>query len=138
MRHNVVVRKNKHRAWDYINEKMYYEEENRVIFEYFSGIMGILNFDPEEEVVGTTIDMGFFPGKIMRCTGLEDVLKKDVYEDDILTDRFNRWFVVFWKQDEAAFFLRKYNEEEVFPMGTGMAEWVIGNTCEDPELLKVQ
>lgn len=85
-------------------------------------------------------EKGVFLGEsvVTQYTGLNDKNDKNIYEGDILNDNYERWFVVFWKENEASFWIRKYNDDEIYPLTEDVKNemQIIGNIFENPELLK--
>lgn len=86
---------------------------------------------------------------IMQFTGLRDASNQEIYEGDILKDKFGRIFEVFWMDGiteydmESGWWVRKHegDHREVFTMhqwrdNMNMAQVVVGNIYETPELLK--
>ncbi len=77
---------------------------------------------------------------IMQYTGLKDKNGKEIYEGDIVNliplGYMNDGAIVMWSEQEGCWiYQRIYNETDIYAYKWGEVE-VIGNICENPELLK--
>lgn len=83
------------------------------------------------------------PETMGEYTGFKDKSNREVYEKDIFCDEINRHFEIYWHTETASFWARLIStEDEHYRIGTNFAVElvvdgeVIGNTTENPELLR--
>ncbi|KWW17942.1 hypothetical protein AS888_20745 [Peribacillus simplex] len=142
------------RAWDNVENKMYYLGEEEDIHFYFdgSGIMAERLIDIEE--CTPEGDRGIYGSveklehlKYMLSTGLKDNAPEEaqpmeIFANDILLNPVsNEYYIVTWDEHYANFFLknREVNdpskEDYDFVDFDGDSLYVVGNIYENPELL---
>lgn len=73
--------------------------------------------------------------KLMQYTGLKDKNGKEIYEGDILKERtFKYPLVVTWSKEECGFMAVSTKTEQEYSVNSWAFE-IIGNICENTELI---
>lgn len=118
------MRENKLRVWDDLAEEMSYD----VTF-YGNGWIEYVNSGGED------IKLRPEEGVLMYPSGVKDTNGKMIYEGDILTDEFDRFHKIYWKEDEGRFAFKTKGEQTAYFLTLGhLKVKVIGNIYENPEL----
>jgi len=124
------MREIKFRAWDSVEERMYYPGDIKLSVDFFGDIYDDGEKPPKNVSYRT---------KIMQFTGLHDKNGKEIYEDDL-------WFcdgcqyLVQWTGAYASFNLVAIEQDnkhtgEILEMFHAFKGEVIGNIYTNPELL---
>ncbi len=122
------MRETKFRAWDKTSKRMI-----TGLYLDFQGRIGMWNYEETE------IEFGEYPNLLlMQYTGLKDKNGKEIFEGDIC---LTRGFIVEngrQKRPEERFVIKPTIESWhiVFCLSSVKNLEVIGNICENPELLK--
>ena len=117
------MRKIKFRAWNTQEKKMFYLSEK--IHLHLGGFGGWTFSCPENTYACSPDDI------LMQYTGLKDKHLKEIYEGDILDFGKNNVAQVIWQIYEWLLDFGKYQ----LKFGLGGNGYIIGNICENPELL---
>ncbi|AOH54460.1 hypothetical protein ABE28_008855 [Peribacillus muralis] len=150
------MREVKYRAWDNVENKMYYPGEEENIHFYFDSSGIVAERFIEEEVCTPEGERGMYGGteklehhKYMQYTGLKDNASEEehpmeIFESDILFDPVNdEYYIVTWDESYANFFLKNIDDSLGKPdydfaeYDTDVCDglYVVGNIHENPELL---
>jgi uncharacterized phage protein (TIGR01671 family) len=103
----------------------------------------LLNLDGECEIADcNTVDYGRYevaPATVGQYTGLKDKNGKEIWEGDILTDKFESIGVVEWRDGALVV---NFGDVDVFQIvdcfDDSYQMWTIGNIYDNPELLKTE
>ena len=121
----------KFRVWDKVTNTMYVpDKDSNKVRIYINGGVSIHGAWATEDVV------------LMQYTGLKDKNGKEIYEGDVL-GKIGHNYLIIYEPSSAQFWGRKKNNTGL-PLSEIIAEeWedglnyvVIGNICENPELLE--
>lgn len=78
------------------------------------------------------------PATVGQYTGRKDKNGKDVYEADILTDKFGSMGVVEWRDSG---FVVNFGDTDIFDLsgcfGDSYQMWVVGNIHDNADLIKI-
>ena len=123
----------KFRAWDDVEDLMYYTGEETDIIFYFddNGIVA-------EKILGDYETEKLPYLKYMPFTGLYDRKGTPIYEGDIAKSG-KRLFVARWNNDIASFVWEPLDGKSSYPcfnVGTVKNVEIVGNIYENPELLE--
>lgn len=131
----------KFRAWCESNKEMYYPD-NIYEFHIDNNSVGFYpNYDKEEHFSFNTIPSEHEKQIIvMQYTGLKDKNGKEIYEGDILNFGNNNYVQVIFDNGSFNVFDEPLGwdfDSDIIPIKTDFRYCeVIGNICENPELLK--
>lgn len=108
------------------------------LVECFNGKTGIVSMTKysEENGIKAIIDE-VYPDTIGQYTGLKDKNGEEIYEGDVLTDKFGSIGVVEWRN---CGFVVNFGDVDIFLISDCFDDsyqmWAIGNIHDNPELLK--
>lgn len=108
------------------------------LVECFNGKTGIVSMTKysEENGIKAIIDE-VYPDTIGQYTGLKDKNGEEIYEGDVLTDKFGSIGVVEWRN---CGFVVNFGDVDIFLISDCFDDsyqmWAIGNMHDNPELLK--
>lgn len=140
------MREIKFRAWDNVENKMYFiGEEDEIVFSFESN--GIVatdireNYTDEFKTLHHLIYMQYIG---LKDSAPEEEHPMEIFESDILFDPVNdEYYIVTWDESYANFFLKNIDESPGKPdydfaeYDTDVCDglYVVGNIYENPELL---
>lgn len=121
-----MTREIKFRAWDKVDQKL---KNNIHLATHFEEYLQLQQF------------------VVMKCTNLKDKNGKEIYEGDIVTQHLKRSTrlgevnsEIIWYQDYCGFAIATISDDgtvrTISHMHGDIELEVIGNVCENPELLK--
>jgi len=111
----------KFRAWNIIAKKMYYSTYTEPL---------VIGGDEHWAIKGFADDANSL---LMQCTGLKDMNGALIYEGDIVLNNYLHWEI--WHEGAIYYMISKGQSKILEPCETGREASVVGNICENPELM---
>jgi uncharacterized phage protein (TIGR01671 family) len=116
------MREIKFRAWDKVQKKMGSVEGIDFLYSKAYPLIG-----------NVKVGISFSDLELMQFTGLHDKTGKEIYEGDVVTNNDTNWQIFY---DEGAYRMRvKDTTRRYLLTGEPQHSEVIGNICENPELI---